>query len=101
MPENGDAKVSNELIIYTPAALVAIIRLHIVLLIKQGHFLKVPLWITIGEINDAPVASADTFELNEDIPTILSILDNDVDVDSELLQKCNSYKRSKSWCFKY
>ncbi|MFY8282904.1 tandem-95 repeat protein [Pseudoalteromonas sp. SSMSWG5] len=89
LPENGDAKVSNELIIYTPKAnFSGSDSFTYRIADKAGAFSKsATVLITIGEINDAPVASADTFELNEDIPTILSILDNDVDVDSELLVK--------------
>lgn len=87
--ENGDVKVSNELIIYILKVNFSGSDLFIYCIVdKVGVFFKsVIVLIIIGEINDVLVVSVDMFELNEDIFMIFFILDNDVDVDSELLVK--------------
>jgi hypothetical protein len=41
--------------------------------------------ITVSAVNDAPVASDDTAVASEDIPVVIAVLTNDVDVDSSLV----------------
>ncbi|MBI3228406.1 MAG: tandem-95 repeat protein, partial [Mycolicibacterium cosmeticum] len=38
--------------------------------------------ITVGSVNDAPVAVDDAFTVNEDVPTVITPLSNDTDVDN-------------------
>ncbi|OZG70831.1 hypothetical protein BTA51_23615 [Hahella sp. CCB-MM4] len=40
--------------------------------------------LTVQSVNDAPLANADSYSLNEDTPTVLDILDNDSDVDGTI-----------------
>ncbi|WP_199528734.1 Ig-like domain-containing protein [Pseudoalteromonas sp. bablab_jr010] len=86
-PENGQANVQNERIVYTPASnFNGSDTFTYRIADKAGAVSNIArVLVTIGEVNDAPVATNDLGVLDEDTSIELSILDNDIDVDSELL----------------
>ena len=86
-PENGQANVQNDRIVYTPASnFNGSDTFTYRIADKAGAVSNIArVLVTIGEVNDAPVATNDLGVLDEDTSIELSILDNDIDVDSELL----------------
>ncbi|MBU75732.1 MAG: hypothetical protein CMK63_01925 [Pseudoalteromonadaceae bacterium] len=85
-PENGKASVQNERILYTPNAdfngsdtFTYRVADKVGAMSNQASVI-----ITVGEVNDAPIAANDVGELDEDTSIELSILENDLDVDSDL-----------------
>lgn len=86
-PENGQANVQNERIVYTPASnFNGSDTFTYRIADKAGAVSNIArVLVTIGEVNDVPVATNDLGVLDEDTSIELSILDNDIDVDSELL----------------
>jgi len=85
-PENGKASVQNERILYTPNAdfngsdtFTYRVADKVGAMSNQASVI-----VTVGEVNDAPIAANDVGELDEDTSIELSILDNDLDVDSDL-----------------
>ena len=86
-PENGQANVQNDRIVYTPASnFNGSDTFTYRIADKAGAVSNIArVLVTIGEVNDAPVATNDLGVLDEDTSIELSILDNDIDVDSELI----------------
>ncbi|WP_462181916.1 Ig-like domain-containing protein [Pseudoalteromonas gelatinilytica] len=85
-PENGKASVQNKRILYTPNADFNGSDTFTYRVADGSGAMsnQASVIVTIGEVNDAPIASNDAAELDEDSSIELSILDNDLDVDSDL-----------------
>ncbi|WP_462179029.1 tandem-95 repeat protein [Pseudoalteromonas gelatinilytica] len=85
-PENGKASVQNKRILYTPNTDFNGSDTFTYRVADGSGAMsnQASVMVTVGEVNDAPIASNDTAELDEDASIELSILDNDLDVDSNL-----------------
>jgi VCBS repeat-containing protein len=51
----------------------------------QGHTATGTVAITVTPVNDPPVANADTATVFEDLPTTVTVLSNDTDIDNDTL----------------
>ncbi|WP_252949809.1 Ig-like domain-containing protein [Pseudoalteromonas shioyasakiensis] len=85
-PENGKASVQNKRILYTPNADFNGNDTFTYRVADESGAMsnQASVMVTVGEVNDAPIALNDAAELDEDASIELSILDNDLDVDSDL-----------------
>ena len=85
-PENGKASVQNKRILYTPNTDFNGSDTFTYRVSDESGAMsnQASVMVTVGEVNDAPIALNDAAELDEDASIELSILDNDLDVDSGL-----------------
>ncbi len=85
-PENGKASVQNKRILYTPNTDFNGSDTFTYRVADESGAMsnQASVMVTVGEVNDAPIALNDVAELDEDASIELSILDNDLDVDSDL-----------------
>lgn len=85
-PENGKASVQNKRILYTPNTNFNGSDTFTYRVADGSGAMsnQASVMVKVGEVNDAPIATNDAAELDEDTSIELSILDNDLDVDSDL-----------------
>lgn len=85
-PENGKASVQNKRILYTPNTNFTGSDTFTYRVADGSGAMsnQASVMVKVGEVNDAPIATNDAAELDEDTSIELSILDNDLDVDSDL-----------------
>jgi len=85
-PTNGTAEIADDSIQYTPNADFAgsdsfIYRIHD----NYGASDTAEVFITVTNINDAPVAVDDEYSINENTPTDFDVVGNDYDIDEDEL----------------
>jgi len=81
-PANGTVELSGHEFVYTPAAdYSGSDSFGYSVTGNNGASLSATVSITVIDINDAPVAMADSFTIIEDSPLQLSLDDNDTDID--------------------
>ncbi|MFT7222206.1 MAG: hypothetical protein ACI8Z1_003830 [Candidatus Azotimanducaceae bacterium] len=81
-PGNGTASVSDNRITYTPAAdFSGGDSFSYSVTGDNGSTLTATVSVTVNDINDAPVAGADSFKIVEDNPLVLDLGANDTDID--------------------
>ena len=80
---HGNAVVSGDDIIYTPAANWNGVD-SFVYTVSDGEATDTgTITVTVNQVNDAPVADTDFAETNEEAPVVISVLDGDTDIDQD------------------
>ncbi|NVM36012.1 MAG: tandem-95 repeat protein [Candidatus Lokiarchaeota archaeon] len=89
VPAHGTAIISGDVIIYTPDAnFNGLDYFNYTIVDGMGGFHYAIVTITINPVNDAPVATDDSYSVNEDGELIIpapGIMGNDYDIDSEII----------------
>lgn len=53
---------------------------------EQGRIATATVYVEVLNTNDGPVAVDDRYEVEEDVPTVLNVVANDLDIDGDALQ---------------